>query len=203
MYQKYFKKALDFNLALFLIIIFLPLFMIIFSILFFSNNGKVFYKQERTTLNANNFKLIKFVTMSEKLDSFGKLLPDNQRVTFFGRILRFTSLDEVPNLINVVLGHMSIVGPRPLPSRYVLHMSNEQLRRFSVKSGITGLAQIRGRNNLSLSQKIKLDLFYVDNISLRVDLYIMLSTFRVILSNKQNIELGSKSLDNYEPNFFD
>jgi lipopolysaccharide/colanic/teichoic acid biosynthesis glycosyltransferase len=82
-------------------------------------------------------------------------------------------------------------------------MSNEQLRRFSVKSGITGLAQIRGRNNLSLSQKIKLDLFYVDNISLRVDLYIMLSTFRVILSNKQNIELGNKSLDNYEPNFFD
>jgi len=203
MYQKYFKKALDFNLALFLIIIFLPLFTIIFMILFFSNKGKVFYNQERTTLNVKNFKLIKFVTMSEKLDSFGKLLPDNQRVTFFGRILRFTSLDEVPNLINVVLGHMSIVGPRPLPSRYVLHMSNEQLRRFSVKSGITGLAQIRGRNNLSLSQKIKLDLFYVDNISLRVDLYIVLSTFRVILSNKQNIELGDKSLDNYEPNFFD
>ena len=203
MYQKYFKKALDFNIALFLIIIFLPLFIIISSILFFSNKRKVFYKQERTTLNTKKFKLIKFVTMSEKCDSFGKLLPDNQRITFFGRILRFTSLDELPNLINVVLGDMSIVGPRPLPSRYALRMSNEQLRRFSVKSGMTGLAQIRGRNNLSLSHKIKLDLFYVSNISLGMDLYIVFLTFKVILSNKQNIELGDKSLDNYEPNFFD
>jgi lipopolysaccharide/colanic/teichoic acid biosynthesis glycosyltransferase len=170
-----------------------------FQILFYGKN--IFYIDKRSGLNSKEFNLIKFRTMRDSLDSQGRRLSDNLRLTFAGKILRYLSLDELPNLLNVLIGHMSIIGPRPLPSRYLDLMSYNQSRRYLVRPGMTGLAQIRGRNKITWSEKIKYDLEYVAKISFLSDLKILIKTPKNIFSRKPNQDLGDQSIDNYDPNF--
>jgi undecaprenyl phosphate N,N'-diacetylbacillosamine 1-phosphate transferase len=139
--------------------------------------------------------------MFDKQSNSGQQLPDNDRLTTSGKILRFLSLDELPNLINVLKSDMSFVGPRPFPTSYFDFMNNEQKKRYSVRPGITGLAQIMGRNNLSWKMKIYYDLKYIENINLFSDLIISLKTFRYLFSNKKNEALGNQSIDNFIPDF--
>ena len=139
--------------------------------------------------------------MTNMKDINGKLLPDSIRTTRFGKFLRFSSLDEIPSVINVILGDMSFVGPRPLPSSYYKLMSPEQKKRYSVKPGLTGLAQINGRNTLTWEEKFKYDLIYTERISFLTDLFILVNTPKVIFSKKPNADLLDKSFDEYVPDF--
>lgn len=170
-----------------------------FQILIYKRN--VFYLQQRCGLGERPFTLIKFRTMKDIYDSSGKLLPDSMRLTKLGELLRFFSLDELPNLTNVLLGHMSIVGPRPLPIRYLASMNKLQRNRYSVRPGITGLAQVSGRNELLWTKKISLDLVYVEKISLFIDLKIIFRTLLVLFGANENKDVKEISFDNYEPNF--
>lgn len=145
--------------------------------------------------------LIKFRTMLDKSDFLGRQLPDSKRLTTSGKILRFFSLDELPNMINVVKGDLSFVGPRPFPASYLNLMNTEQRKRYSVRPGITGLAQVMGRNNLSWKSKIEFDLKYIHNINFFGDLIILFKTFRFLFSSKKNEYLGDQSIDDFKPNF--
>jgi lipopolysaccharide/colanic/teichoic acid biosynthesis glycosyltransferase len=178
-----------------------PIFLFIcFSqILIYGRN--IFFVQERSGLNEKSFKIIKFRTMKNLRDTSNKLLPDTKRLTKFGKLLRYLSLDELPNLINIVRGEMSLVGPRPLPISYVAKMSELQRKRFKVRPGLTGLAQISGRNNLEWADKLRLDLLYVDKISFILDMKIILSTFREIIGNNELKDLDSISTEDYTPEF--
>jgi lipopolysaccharide/colanic/teichoic acid biosynthesis glycosyltransferase len=164
-------------------------------------NGKIFYFQYRTGLEEVNFQIIKFKTMKDIYGPSKKLLPDSHRLTKFGKFLRFLSLDELPNFLNVLLGQMSIVGPRPLPVKYARKMSKHQRKRFSVRPGITGLAQVSGRNNLDWNEKIKLDIVYINQINLIFDFKIILRSLFVLTGSNENKEISGISIDNYEPNF--
>ena len=139
--------------------------------------------------------------MKDCYDSSGKLLPDSLRLTKLGKLLRFYSLDELPNLANVLLGHMSLVGPRPLPIRYLANMNMLQRNRHNIRPGVTGLAQVSGRNELVWTKKISLDLIYVENISLFLDLKIIFRTLLVLFGTNENNDIKEISFDSYEPNF--
>lgn len=139
--------------------------------------------------------------MIDKSDISGKQLPDMQRLTFSGKILRFLSADELPNIINVLKGDLSFIGPRPFPASYFNLMSNEQKKRYSVRPGITGLAQIKGRNRLSWKEKISYDLKYIENINFFKDISILFVTFRYLFTDKTNLDLGDQSIDDFSPNF--
>jgi lipopolysaccharide/colanic/teichoic acid biosynthesis glycosyltransferase len=164
-------------------------------------NGKIFYFQYRTGLEEVSFQIIKFKTMKDIYGPSKKLLPDSHRLTKFGKFLRFFSLDELPNFFNVLWGQMSIVGPRPLPVKYASKMSKHQRKRFSVRPGITGLAQVSGRNNLDWNEKIKLDIIYINRIKLIFDFKIILRSLFVLTGSNENKEISGISIDNYEPNF--
>jgi undecaprenyl phosphate N,N'-diacetylbacillosamine 1-phosphate transferase len=163
--------------------------------------SKIFFYQERSGLHGKPFGLIKFRTMVDKLSTSGQQLPDQDRITRSGKILRFFSLDELPNLINVLKNDMSFIGPRPFPTSYFELMNSEQKKRYSVRPGITGLAQVMGRNNLSWKMKIYYDLKYIEKVNLFTDLIILLKTFRYLFSNKKNETLGNQSIDSFIPNF--
>jgi|LakMenEpi03Aug12_release.lakeMendotaPanAssembly.Ray.scaffolds.fasta_scaffold908850_2 undecaprenyl phosphate N,N'-diacetylbacillosamine 1-phosphate transferase len=197
-YRNYIKRISDFIFSLLVLVTLSPLILIICIVQFSIYKFDVFYFQPRTGFKEKKFTIIKFRTMKDSFDQFGKLLPDSNRVTKFGKFLRLSSLDELPNLVNVVLGHMSIVGPRPLPIKYLSKMSNSQRVRYSVKPGITGLAQISGRNELNWSTKISLDLIYVKKTSLLLDLKIVMRTLMVLFDPTEAREI---SFDHYEPNF--
>jgi lipopolysaccharide/colanic/teichoic acid biosynthesis glycosyltransferase len=173
--------------------------IIFFQVLFYGKN--IFYIDKRSGLNSKDFNLIKFRTMRDTLDIQGRRLSDNLRLTFTGKILRYLSLDELPNLLNVLVGHMSIIGPRPLPNRYLDSMSHNQSRRYLVRPGMTGLAQIRGRNKITWLEIIAYDLEYVAKISFLLDLKILIKTPKNLFSRKVNQDLGDQSIDNYNPNF--
>lgn len=181
MYKKYFKSFFDFFAALVGLILLSPILIILTILLFLLNNGKPFYFQERPGYKEKIFKIIKFKTMNDKRTAEGKLLPDFERTTVVGRIIRMTSLDETPQLINILLGHMSLVGPRPLLPEYLLLYTEAQKRRHNVKPGITGWAQVNGRNAISWDKKLEYDTWYVDNVNLLLDLKIMLLTIRKVL----------------------
>lgn len=200
-YSKYFKRICDILGSLLLVTIFLPLIFIIcfFQIAIYKRD--VFYLQQRCGFREKVFTLIKFRTMKDIYDSSGILLPDSMRLTKFGKLLRFSSLDEIPNLANVLLGHMSMVGPRPLPIRYLASMNKLQRNRYNVRPGLTGLAQVSGRNELLWSKKILLDLVYVEEISLSLDLKIIFRTLLVLFGANENKDIKEISFDNYEPNF--
>jgi len=201
LYAGFFKRHIDIFFSLILLVLFSPFMLVIifFQVLFYGKN--IFYIDKRSGLNSKDFNLIKFRTMKDSLDIQGRRLSDNLRLTFAGKILRYLSLDELPNLLNVLVGHMSIIGPRPLPTRYLAAMSYNQSRRYLVRPGMTGLAQIKGRNKITWSEIIAYDLEYVAKISFLLDLKILIKTPKNLFSRKANQDLGDQSIDNYNPNF--
>lgn len=187
MYAKYIKRILDLILSLMALIVLMPL-MIIIGILVRINLGSpIIFKQKRPGKNEKIFTLYKFRTMTDKRDIDGNLLPDEYRLTKFGKFLRSTSLDELLELINIIKGDMAIVGPRPQLIKDMLFMTKEQRRRHSVRQGLTGLAQISGRNNISWEKKINYDLKYIDRVTFYGDLKIILKTVEKVFK-KEDIE---------------
>lgn len=185
MYKHFFKRVLDFIGALVGLAVLSPLLLVVTVWLHFANKGAgAFFLQERPGLNEKIFKVIKFKTMTDERDSAGNLLPDAQRLTKVGRFVRSTSIDELPQLFNVLKGDMSFIGPRPLRVHYLPLYSQEQRRRHNVTPGITGWAQVNGRNAISWQQKFKYDVWYVDNLSFFLDLKIVFLTIKNILLRK-------------------
>jgi len=181
MYKIFFKPLLDFVLSFLGLIISSPIFLIVFIALLLANKGKVFFLQKRPGKNEEIFKIIKFRTMNEKKDAHGNLLPDEERLTTIGKLVRKTSLDEIPQLINVLLGNMSLIGPRPLLPEYLPLYNDVQKKRHLIKPGITGWAQINGRNAVEWERKFMFDVWYVENMSFLLDLQIMFLTLKKVL----------------------
>ena len=182
---KYFIKPFgDFIIAFFLLIILSPIILLTAILLFLANNGKVFFFQQRPGLNSKSFKIVKFKTMRDAFDNNGIPLPDHVRLTKVGSIVRSASLDELLQLINVLKGDMSLVGPRPLLMQYLPRYSPEQAKRHNVKPGITGWAQVNGRNAISWEQKFKLDVEYVEKQNFTLDLKILWMTFLNVIQRK-------------------
>ena len=176
-YRKFIKRIFDVIISIFILIISFPfLLFAIFSLMISNRSTKVLFFQLRPGLNEKIFKLVKIKTMNDKVDSDGKLLPDEERMTKIGKILRKFSIDELPQLWNVLKGDMSLIGPRPLLVEYLSYYTTEQKRRHNVLPGITGWAQIHGRNALQFNERFILDVWYVDNISLKLDLLIFYKT---------------------------
>jgi undecaprenyl phosphate N,N'-diacetylbacillosamine 1-phosphate transferase len=192
MYQPYFKRSIDLFLSILGFIILFPITIIIFIVLYFTNHGKPMFQQPRPGKNERIFKILKFKSMSDEKDENGKLLPDEQRITNFGNFLRKTSLDEIPQLLNIIKGDMSLIGPRPLRVRYLPYYTEKEKIRHSVRPGITGLAQISGRNLLDWDSRLKKDIEYVENLSFRLDCHILLQTFLKVIS-AQDVALDSQS----------
>jgi lipopolysaccharide/colanic/teichoic acid biosynthesis glycosyltransferase len=184
MYRGYFKPFFDFCLSLLGFIVLLPLFLMVLALLAIANKGRVFFVQQRPGKNGRIFRLIKFKTMNDARDTNGNLLPDAQRLTPVGKFVRETSLDEIPQLLNVIKGDMSLVGPRPLLVEYLPLYSAEQARRHEVRPGITGWAQVNGRNSISWKEKFSLDVWYVDNLSFLIDSKIIFLTLRNVIKRE-------------------
>ena len=181
MYRHSLKRILDLSISICVLLIIWPVLLIIIIYLYFANKGAgVFFTQDRPGKNAKIFKAIKFKTMTDERDSEGKLLPDAERLTKVGKIVRSLSIDELPQLINVLKGDMALVGPRPLLPKYLPLYSKEQYRRHEVRPGITGWAQVNGRNNISWKKKFELDVWYVDHCSLELDVKIILLTIKKV-----------------------
>ena len=184
-YRSFFKRIIDFSLAIVGLLVLSPLFILIFILLLIFNKGAgAFFTQERPGKNAKIFKVIKFKTMTDEKDDDGNLLSDSKRLTKLGKLIRSTSLDELPQLINILKGDMSLIGPRPLLPIYMDYYTSEEQLRHTVKPGVTGLAQVSGRNTISWDERLKLDVFYVRNISFALDLRIFLLTIKNVLSRK-------------------
>lgn len=182
MYKHFLKRLFDFVISLVAIICISPLLLIIMVWLHFANKGAgVFFTQERPGKNAKLFKVIKFKTMTDERDADGNLLPDAQRITKVGKFVRSTSIDELPQLFNVLKGDMALIGPRPLLVRYLPLYSPEQARRHEVRPGITGWAQVHGRNAISWTEKFELDVWYVDHCSLWTDIKVVFITIKKVL----------------------
>lgn len=182
MYRSFFKRFLDFWIALIALICLSPLLFLVIIWLYFANKGAgVFFTQERPGKDARIFKVIKFKTMTDERDFDGNLLPDAQRLTKVGKFVRSTSIDELPQLINVLKGDMALIGPRPLLVKYLPLYTPEQARRHEVRPGITGWAQCHGRNAISWTEKFKLDVWYVDHCTLWTDIKVIFITIKKVL----------------------
>lgn len=184
MYKTYLKGLLDFFVALVALVLFSPIVLLITVFLYFANQGKPFFIQPRPGKNGKIFHIIKFKTMSDKRDGEGKLLSDAERLTKVGAIVRKTSMDEIPQLINVLKGDMSLIGPRPLLTHYLHLYSAFQNRRHEVKPGITGWAQVNGRNAISWDKKFEYDVWYVDHISFGLDVKIVFKTILKVVKKE-------------------
>ena len=184
MYRHFIKPLCDFFIALFLLIILSPIILLIAILLFLANNGKVFFFQQRPGLNSKPFKIVKFKTMRDAFDNDGVPLPDDLRLTKVGSIVRSASLDELLQLINVLNGDMSLVGPRPLLMQYLSRYTPEQAKRHNVKPGITGWAQVNGRNAISWEQKFKYDVEYIEKQSFALDIKVLWMTFLNVIQRK-------------------
>ncbi|PHS61901.1 MAG: lipid carrier--UDP-N-acetylgalactosaminyltransferase [Flavobacterium sp.] len=180
MYPKIIKPLLDFSLAFIAILLLSPFFILITLFLFIANKGKPFFLQRRPGKNEKIFTIIKFKTMNDKKDKKGNLLPDDQRLTKVGKFVRATSLDEIPQLLNVIKGDMSLVGPRPLLPEYLPLYNDSQKQRHQLKPGITGWTQVNGRNAISWEKKLELDVVYVEEISLLLDIKILFKTIKKV-----------------------
>jgi lipopolysaccharide/colanic/teichoic acid biosynthesis glycosyltransferase len=181
MYTKYLKRPLDIIASLIGVILLSPIILVIALMLFVSNKNNPFFLQPRGGFKNSVFNIIKFKTMNDKKDSEGNLLSDDKRVTKFGKFLRKYSIDELPQLINVLKGDMSLIGPRPFHARYIDLYSDRQKERHNVRPGLTGWAQINGRNNITWKEKFELDLYYVDNQSFKLDVSIIIKTILKVL----------------------
>ena len=185
MYKHFFKRLFDFLIVLLALIVLSPFLLVITIILHIANKGAgAFFTQERPGRNGKIFKVIKFKSMTDERDAEGNLLPNDQRITKIGKFIRKFSIDELPQLINVLKGDMALIGPRPLMPRYLELYSPEQMRRHEVRPGITGWAQVNGRNNITWTEKFKLDVWYVDHISLWLDIKILFMTIKNVLAGK-------------------
>jgi len=200
MYKHFFKRLIDFVISLIGLIFLLPVFIVIIAILLFSNSGKPFFYQRRPGRNEKIFHVMKFKTMNDKKDIHGKLLPDSERLTAIGKFIRKTSLDEIPQLINVVRGNMSLIGTRPLLVEYLPLYSEEQKRRHEIRPGITGWAQVNGRNAITWEEKFKLDVWYVDNISFWLDIKILLLTVKKVCKGEGISSNTSVSMEKFTGN---
>ena len=182
MYKHFFKRFFDFWVALFFVLLSSPLLIVTAIWLHFANKGAgAWFLQERPGLHGKIFKIIKFKTMTDERDAEGNLLPDEMRLTKVGRFVRSTSIDELPQLINVLKGDMALIGPRPLLVQYLPLYSKEQMRRHEVRPGISGWAQCHGRNQISWTEKFKLDVWYVDHLSFITDLQVIMITIKKVL----------------------
>lgn len=197
MYKSYFKRLIDFTSALISLFLLSPLFVIITIGLFLANKGKPFFFQTRPGLNEKLFSIIKFKTMTDAKDVEGYLLPDEQRMTKIGNFVRKTSLDEIPQLLNVLKGDMSLIGPRPLLPEYLPLYSEAQKKRHLVRPGITGWAQVNGRNTINWQQKFEYDVWYVENISFLLDLKILLLTVKNVLVREGVNETGQATTTHF------
>lgn len=191
MYRHFFKRLLDVIISLIGILMLSPIIITLIILLSIQNNFKPFFLQNRVGKNTRVFKVIKFKTMNDKKDNKGNLLKDKDRLTKLGKVVRKTSLDEIPQLFNVLFGSMSLIGPRPLLIEYLPYYSEYHIRRHEVLPGITGLAQISGRNFLKFSERFNLDVEYVDNLSFKLDILILYKTFLKVFRSDE-ISMGRK-----------
>ena len=201
MYKHFFKRFLDFWISLIALIIISPILIVVTIWLHFANKGAgTFFLQERPGKDEKIFKVIKYKTMTDEKDETGKLLPDAQRLTKVGRFVRSTSIDELPQLINVLKGDMALIGPRPLLVKYLPLYSEEQKRRHEVRPGISGWAQCHGRNAISWSEKFKLDVWYVDHCSLWTDIKVIWITVMKVLKRADINEAGQATMEEFKGN---
>ncbi len=201
MYRKFFKRFLDISVSLTALLLLGWLIVLFILLLHFANKGAgVFFLQPRPGKDAKIFKVIKFKTMTDERDGNGNLLPDADRLTKIGRFVRSTSVDELPQLVNVLKGDMSLIGPRPLLVQYLPLYSKEQARRHEVRPGITGWAQCHGRNAISWQEKFKLDVWYVDHLSFLVDIKIILVTLKNVLLRKDINSVTSATMEPFKGN---
>jgi undecaprenyl phosphate N,N'-diacetylbacillosamine 1-phosphate transferase len=192
MYKAYFKRILDFSIALLVLIILSPLLILVMVGLTFANNGKPFFIQTRPGKNERPFRIIKFKTMNDKKDVDGNLLSDEKRLTKMGAFVRKTSIDELPQLLNVLKGDMSLIGPRPLLPEYLPLYNQTQKRRHEVKPGITGWAQVNGRNAISWEEKFNYDVWYVDHCGFMLDMKILFLTLKKVFV-REGINQGGQA----------
>lgn len=200
MYKLLFKRFLDFFAALIGFILLSPLFIIIMIGLFFANQGKPFFFQLRPGKDEKLFKIIKFKTMNDKKDATGNLLSDSERLTAIGSFVRKTSLDEIPQLLNVIKGDMSLIGPRPLLPQYLPLYNDFQKKRHEVRPGITGWAQVNGRNAISWDQKFAYDISYVENISFLLDIKILFLTVKKVVVSEGISQEGAATMEAFKGN---
>lgn len=184
MYRFFLKRVIDFLIALIAVILLSPVFIVVTILLYFANQGKPFFIQARPGLNEKIFNIIKFKTMNDKKDNQGNYLPDSERLTPIGSFIRQTSLDELPQLINVLKGDMAIIGPRPLLPQYLSLYNESQKRRHNIRPGITGWAQVNGRNAISWTMKFELDIWYIDNVSFATDCKVMFLTLKKVVKKE-------------------
>ena len=201
MYKHFFKRLIDFLVALVAIICLSPLFLVVTLWLMIANKGAgAFFLQPRPGKDAKIFKVIKYKTMTDEKDADGQLLPDEQRLTRVGRFVRSTSIDELPQLFNVLKGDMALIGPRPLLVKYLPLYSPEQARRHEVRPGITGWAQCHGRNAISWKEKFELDVWYVDHLSFVTDLKVIYHTIGTVLHRSGISHEGSATMEAFNGN---
>lgn len=191
LYEKYFKRLLDIICSICALIILSPIILITFLLVYIKLGSPVLFKQERPGKNSKIFKLYKFRSMTDARDEDGKLLPDDIRLTKFGRLLRSTSLDELPELINILKGDMAIVGPRPLLVEYLPYYTKEERHRHDIRPGLTGLAQVNGRNTLTWEEKFAFDIEYVNSITFKKDVKILLKTIEKVFK-REDILIGKE-----------
>lgn len=195
MYRRYFKRPLDFLLSLIAIIVLSPIFIVIALLVRIKLGSPVIFKQQRPGLNEKIFTMYKFRTMTDERDENGELLPDSVRLTSFGRFLRSTSLDELPELFNILKGDMSIVGPRPLLVQYLELYNEHQKRRHEVRPGLTGLAQVNGRNAVSWEERFNTDVEYIDNVRFIGDIKIILITIKKVVMREGINQSNGETMD--------
>lgn len=198
MYRKYIKRILDFTLSLIALIVLLPILLITAILVRIKLGRPVIFKQQRPGKNEKIFTLYKFRTMTDKKDEEGNLLPDSERLTKFGKILRSTSLDELPELVNILKGDMSIVGPRPLLVEYLELYNEKQKHRHDVRPGLTGLAQVSGRNSISWEEKFKEDIEYIEKISFLEDIKIILKTVTKVFKREGIAQKGNDTMERFK-----
>lgn len=199
-YKNFIKRLIDFVFSLIALLILMPILLFVTLCLAFANNGKPFFFQSRPGLNGRIFKIIKFKTMNDQRDVEGNLLPDSERLTSVGSFVRKTSLDEIPQLINVVKGDMSLIGPRPLLVQYLSLYNDHQKRRHEVRPGITGWAQVNGRNAISWKQKFDYDVWYVENLSFEIDIKIFFLTIRKVFVREGISADGHATIEAFKGN---
>ena len=200
MYRRIIKRIIDLLVSLVILIITSPILLVSIFSLFIANGGTPFFIQERPGLNERIFKIFKFKTMNDSKDKNGNLLSDSERITRIGKFIRKTSIDELPQLINVLKGDMSLIGPRPLLTEYLPLYNDFQRRRHDVKPGITGLAQVNGRNTISWQKKLKLDVYYVNKVSFLLDLQIISETFKKVIKREGISQVGHQTVEKFNGN---